>query len=189
MIGFESGELKRFAPLAAAALLMFSLAACSPKPAPTAASSVTGTPAPVPTTAAASVFKIQEGGIQFEVPAGWQAEKRDENRYAVSTPDGAALLIFVPVEDKAQAEKVVADFKQKLQNVKPSGAAKNESRNGLGVRHEGGEADADGTPQRWEVDLISAERPVVVYSQVRRSAPDARRAEAEQIVRSIRKLS
>ncbi len=143
-------------------------------------------PAPIATTEASSVFKIQESGIQFEVPAGWQAEKSDE-KYIVTIPDKSVSLTFMPVEDQAAAEQAVTDFKKKLQNVKPNGAAKKESRNDLNVQQEQGTAQVNGA-QRWAVEIISSDKPIVVYSQVNQNASAARSSEAEHITKSIKKI-
>ncbi|HYE74023.1 MAG TPA: hypothetical protein VEF04_11865, partial [Blastocatellia bacterium] len=128
-----------------------------------------------------------ESGIQFEVPAGWQAEKRDE-QYVVTVPDNSVSLTFLPVDDQAAAEKAVADFKQKLQNVKPSGTAKKESRNDLDVQREQGTGEINGAQQRWNIEIISSEKPIVVYSQISQNAQAARSNEAENITKSIKKI-
>lgn len=167
--------------------LILALASCKSSRTPVANQTPASTaPAPIATTAASSVFKIQESGIQFEVPAGWQAEKSDE-QYVVTIPDNSVSLVFMPVDDQAAAEKAVADFKKKLQNAKPNGAAKKELRNDLNVEREQGTAQMNGTQQRWAIEIVSSEKPVVVYSQVNQNARAARSNEAESITKSIKK--
>jgi hypothetical protein len=188
--------LKFCASIVAIALLGLS-SACGSKTAPTAPEGAASSPAPVATTAAASAFRIQEAEIEFEVPAGWQAEKRDERQYAVSTPDGKVTVIFMPVEDAAEAEKAAASFKEgkqggqgearKLANVKSGGAKKGRTAGGLPTSSEEGTADSGGAPQQWRIDVIEAAKPVVVYSQLDQRATESQRADFEKITKSIRK--
>lgn len=179
--------LKRLAIMAVGALICLA-AACGKKPAPVAENKT-----PANTLSAATTLKIQEAGLQLDVPAGWQAEKRDEQHYAVASPDGAfQAVFFIPagemkftsVDDDPQAKQADEAFKQKWQNIKAEAVRKDATRNGLKMWTQSGTADIDGAPQRWSTEFIQADKLVVVtYTQRGPDTPGA--AELRQSIKKI----
>lgn len=179
--------MKQLVIVAVSALLCLA-AACGKKAAPAAEDK-----APANRLSAATTLKIQEAGLQLDVPAGWQAEKRDEQQYAVTSPDGAFQAVFyIPegqmefkaVEDDPQLKQAVEAFEKKWQNVKTEAVKKDVTRNGLKMWAQNGTADIDGAPQRWTTEFIQADKLVVVtYTQRGPDTPGA--AELRQSIRKI----
>jgi hypothetical protein len=144
------------------------------------------------TSPAATVYRIEEAGVQFEAPAGWRAEKQGEEEYVVTSGDGGVSVTFRPVAAEA-AEKEVAAWRksveEKTQGVRAD-APRVADLGGLKTRTVAGTAEQNGGRVVWSIAAVTdRERGVLVFSQHPQSAAEKHAAALEQLTRSIKKIT
>lgn len=111
-------------------------------------------------------FRHKEGGIQFDLPAGWNAEPNGD-LLQVSVPDKSLHVTFwVAHEDSMDAAVQALDKElgQVLSNIKSDGAPEKSELNGMPVVSGSGSAEVEGAQIHWSIHIIQAKRPVLVLA-------------------------
>jgi hypothetical protein len=191
--------LRRPAPLVTALTLGTALCvvgllftACGSKREPSQAGQPAAEAAASPAASpAATVYRIEEAGIQFEAPSTWKAEKQGDEEYVVTSQDGGVSLTFRPVAAEA-AEKEIAAWRksveEKSQNVRAD-APRVADVGGLKHRTVAGTAEQNGARVVWSVAAVTdREKGVLVFRQSRQDAAEKHAAALDQITESIKKI-
>ncbi|MEW6278523.1 MAG: hypothetical protein AB1758_07885 [Candidatus Eremiobacterota bacterium] len=129
---------------------------------------------------------LEAAGLAVSVPDGWSAAS-EGTHLVVGSGDGAVVLVFMVVEPRDLA-RVISDLHRN--QVRHLGRTRQQAPrsydlNGLAVQEEQG-VSAQG--DLWQLLVVSASRPVVVYTLT--SAQGMARYEAQylQLLRSLRPL-
>jgi predicted Zn-dependent protease len=141
-------------------------------------------------TGAGEVFKHEEGGIQFTVPAGWKTKNEGET-LTVMTPDNALSMSFwVPKnEDYDQAIKEIGtELEKVVKNSKVTEPGKAGTLNGMETYSSSGTGEVEGTEIVWDVSVFKAKKPVFVFSFGRPGDMDKHSKEFEEFSKSIKRI-
>lgn len=168
------------------------LAALSTGSAPMAANAT----APVfqsPTAAKSEdhIYILKKAGIQFEVPKGWKAVTDMYGDLKVSPASkGSGISATFIVPEEGELEKVLTDLRNSLKedDLKLSGERKNETLNGMTNIVESGTGDLDGSLVQWSINVITADKPVVIFSMATVKALDDYVDDYTKLMKSIRKI-
>ena len=177
-----------FIAVCAPASVLFAAFAASPK-------ANTNQPAKTSQPAEAGVYKFKEAGIQFTVPAGWEA-KAEEGAVKVSPKSGGmAQIAFIALpisKDMDDADR--ADlFNTIVEKSKPAGAklgdyVANETMGGMRVSLRPYEGKNNGHEVQGMYFLLSAEKLVSIVLVIDKAAGEALNTDAENIINSVKKI-
>jgi hypothetical protein len=158
-------------------------AACRQQPTPSTLSTPTATPAPTP-------YQLSQAGLQFELPADWTASQASPHTLIVSSPDHELSVSFYEVTEKEQKIAELLNAFDKDHSGVKKGAAKEGTFNGLPHTSQSGEATNTITNKtfEWSLDTLTAKQPLVIYSQVNRTAKDKYRQDYEKLISSLRPI-
>jgi hypothetical protein len=137
-----------------------------------------------------NIFKHEEGGIQFERPAGWKAEPNGE-QMTLSTPDNAlSVVLWVPAEANFQeaAEALDKELSKTIKNVKESGEPRQTTVGGMRTVSMNGTGEVNGAEIQWAVDLIQAKKPVIVLTFAAPGMWEKYQGDYQKFARSIKPL-
>ena len=136
----------------------------------------------------AETFSHEEGGIEFEVPDGWQVQL-DEEVLTLSTPDGTVVFSFwVPEADTWEAA-VDAMFEE-IQNLVEDPDIKHQGDtelNGMPVYEVSGTGLVNEIPTEWAFNLIIAKKPVILLVLSNPKVWEQNRPVVKKFAESIRK--
>jgi predicted Zn-dependent protease len=136
-------------------------------------------------------YTHKEGGIQFDLPAGWKAEPNGD-QMTLSTADGSlSVVIYVASEDnfKEATEALDKELSKTIKNVKESGEPKETKVGGMQTVSQSGTGEVNGTEIQWAVDLIQAKKPVIVLSFAAPGVWEKHQGEYQQFGKSIKPIS
>lgn len=121
-------------------------------------------------SAALKPYTLKEAGLQFEIPDGWKVSTSDKNgllQHSVSSADEEVVFFFVVAEDAPLAEKLWGAYleriKKEMKDVKSEGQ-KQDKFNGMEHLSESGTGEAQGVKMEWSLDVLAADRPVLIFS-------------------------
>ncbi len=137
------------------------------------------------------IYLLKKAGIQFEVPKGWKVVKDMYGDLKVSpATKGSGISATFIVPEEGELEKVLTDLRNSLKedDLKLSGERKNETLNGLTNIVESGTGDLDGSLVQWSINVITADRPVVVFGMATVRALDDYVDDYTKLMKSIRKI-
>lgn len=137
----------------------------------------------------ANIYTHGDGGIQFEVPAGWKAEPNGD-QMTLSTPDNAlSVVLWVPAEENFQeaAEALDRELSKTVKNVKEDGEPKQTTVGGMTTYSQTGTGEVNGTEIQWSVDLIQAKKPVIVLTFAAPGLWEKHQADYQKFARSIKR--
>lgn len=138
--------------------------------------------------AVAETFSHEEGGIEFEVPNGWEVQVDDEV-LTLSTPDGTVVFSFwVPEADTWEAA-VDAMFEE-IQNLVENPDIKHQGDtelNGMPVYEVSGTGLVNEIPTEWAFNLIIAKKPVILLVLSNPKVWEQNRPVVKKFAESIRK--
>ena len=140
--------------------------------------------------AADKTFKHEEGGIQFDAPAGWKSEAEDD-QITVSAPDDSiSIVLWVPEADTFDAalDALDEELAKMVKNIKIDGEAKTDTHNGM--RHAGltGSGKIEGADVLWSVDLLMAKKPVIALTFASPGNFEKHAGDYSKLVKSIKKV-
>ena len=158
-----------------------------------AAEVVTDTEADAPRQAAASVYKFKEGGIQFTLPAGWEARPDPEGAVKVGPKTGGnAQIAFIalPVAADLNADDKASLFDTLVEKSKSAdwqlGEYKdNETMGGmrLALRPYESKNNVHGM-----FFLLSANKLVFIVLAINKAAPATVNSDAETVINTVKKI-
>ncbi|HEX7998395.1 MAG TPA: hypothetical protein VF528_08395 [Pyrinomonadaceae bacterium] len=114
----------------------------------------------------ANIYTHAEGGIQFEVPAGWKAEPNGE-QMTLSTQDSSlSIVLWVPAEDNFDeaVNELDKELGKTITNIKPGGEPRETTVGGMPTFSQSGTGVVEGNQIQWAVDIIKAKKPVIVLT-------------------------
>lgn len=160
---------------------------------PSKATSNTAAPAQQTSTSAsgANIYTHGEGGIQFEVPAGWKAEPNGE-QMTLSTQDSSlSVVLWVPAEDNFEqaVDELDKELGKTISNVKPSGEAKETTVGGMPTFSQSGTGVVEGSQIQWAVDIIKAKKPVIVLTFAAPGVWEKHQGDYQKFAGSIKPVS
>lgn len=133
-------------------------------------------------------FTHKEGGIQFDLPAGWKSNQNGD-QMTLSTADGTvSVVIWVPAGDSFQEATAALDKElgKTIKNMKDNGEPKETTINGMQAVNLSGTGEVDGEAIQWAVDLIKAKKPVIVLTFSAPGASDKHEGAYKQFASSIK---
>ncbi len=140
---------------------------------------------------APKVFKNDDAGIQFELPAGWTAQP-DGNTLTITSPDSSVSVVLWALEEMAGDEalkRLRPELEKTIKNQKVTKPAKKDTLNGMPVVSESGTGEVDGTTIEWTVDLITAKKPLIYLLFAAPGMVDKHADEIARFRKSIKKLT
>ncbi len=150
----------------------------------------TGAPAQQTATSpsGANIYTHAEGGIQFEVPAGWKAEPNGE-QMTLSTQDSSlSIVLWVPAEDNFDqaVEELDKELGKTITNVKPGGEPRETTVGGMPTFSQSGTGVVEGNQIQWAVDIIKAKKPVIVLTFAAPGVWEKHQGEYQKFASSIK---
>ncbi len=147
---------------------------------------------PVSMARAGEIIALDEGGIQFETPTGWQVERRDDGDVFVTTTDSGLIVIFGIVEEDdidTRVDQLKAGMTDRVKNFKSDGEPREVTLNGLKTIGESGSGEIEGEQVQWSIDVIMARKPVLVYSFAATSVWHQHTSEYQALIKSIKRIN
>jgi hypothetical protein len=148
-----------------------------------------------------SVYKANELGIQFVVPAGWQVKKDPNGTVTVSKKDGDGYVVlafssFAPDAStltsdalfKAFAEGIFSNAKKDFGSEFKTGEIGTAPQNGMTMTMQSFSGKQDGADISGVVIVLNATKPVGLYMQATTKLSDSLGKESELLFKSIKKL-
>ena len=132
----------------------------------------------------------KEGGVQFTVPAGWQADG-DGDRLLVHSPDkSVAIVFFVATEDNFEAavNAMTDEVDKIIDNVKVTNKGQEGEHNGMPMYSVSGNGTIDGKAIVWDVTLMAAKRPIIVMGFAEPASWKKNEAAYNALIESIHKV-
>jgi hypothetical protein len=113
--------------------------------------------------AVAETFSHEEGGIEFDVPEGWDVEVNGEV-LTLSIPDGTVVFSFWVPEADTWEDAVDAMFEEMETLIEEADVThEGESElNGMELYEIRGTGKVKGTPTEWSFSLVIAKKPIIV---------------------------
>jgi len=135
-------------------------------------------------------YKHQQAGIQFELPKGWKA-KPDGEILTASTPDDSLQIVFwVPDEDTFDAAVKALDkeLEKTVKKMKTTDKGKSDTHNGMPHYGESGTGEVDGATIDWSVDVLAAEKTVIILTFAAPGIAEKHADDYARFVSSIKKI-
>ena len=142
------------------------------------------------TASGENLYTHAEGGIQFELPAGWKAEPSGD-QMTLSTQDSSlSVVLWVPAEDDFQqaVEELDKELSKTIKNVKPSGEPRETTVGGMSTFSQSGTGVVEGNEIQWSVDIIKAKKPVIALTFAAPGIWEKHQAEYQQFAKSIKRV-
>ena len=164
----------------------------SPTPTPLASVAAV-TPAPV-ANAAPQLFtyKLSKAGLQFEWLEGWRVERLADDSVVVVAPENGLIVHFAETAPDAAQQRVEQYLKGFLQDVAPVKLPKLKEDNFKGMKHlsQSGQVTnaLNGATIEWSVDILEAQTPLVIFSQLNRAYKSKHEASYEKLISSLKRI-
>ncbi len=140
-------------------------------------------------------YTLKEAGLQFEIPDGWKVSTSDKNgmlQHSISSADEEVVFFFVVAEDAAMAEKLWGAYldgvKKEMKDVKSEGQ-KQDKFNGMEHLSESGTGESQGVKMEWSLDVLAADRPVLIFSVIAAASVDKHVDAVGKLLSSMKHLS
>ena len=137
-----------------------------------------------------NVFTHKDAGIQFTVPTGWKA-KPDGEVITVSSADESLQLVFwVPDENTfdAAVKELDKELSKTIKNMKATGKPTTDTHNGMPHYGQVGTGDVEGTTIVWSVDVLGANKPLIVLTFAAPNLFEKHSSDFEKLFGSIKKI-
>jgi hypothetical protein len=133
-------------------------------------------------------YTHKEGGIQFDLPAGWKAEPNGDQMTLSTSDSSLSVVIYVASEDnfKEATEALDKELSKTIKNVKENGEPKETMVGGMQTVSMSGTGEVNGTEIQWAVDLIKAKKPVIVLTFAAPGLWEKHQAEYQEFAKSIK---
>jgi hypothetical protein len=135
-------------------------------------------------------FTHKDAGVQFHLPKGWKA-KPDGEVITVSSPDGSLQVVFwVPDEDTfdAAVKDLDKELAKTIKNIKTTGKPSQDTHNGMAHYGETGTGDVEGTTIAWSVDVLGAQKPLIILTFAAPNLFEKYADDYAKLVNSIKKI-
>ena len=169
--------------------------ACKSTTLPVTSNNVAPTPTPTPVAGASPellIYQLDKAKLQFEWKQGWRVERQADSSVIVAAPDNGLIVHFAETEPNAAYQRATEYLKGFLQDVAPAKLPKLKEDCFKGMKHfsQSGQVTnaLNGATIEWSVDILDAQTPLVIFSQLNR----ARKAEYEaaygKLIGSLRRI-
>jgi hypothetical protein len=135
-------------------------------------------------------FKHEAGGIQFNLPDGWNA-KPDGEVLTVSAPDDTITMVFWVTEAddfEAATEALDAELAKQIKNLKFDGEPKEGKHNEMPHVSVSGSGQIEGQGIAFSADLLMAKKPVIILTFASPENFEKHGSSYMKLVRSIKKI-
>jgi predicted Zn-dependent protease len=141
--------------------------------------------------AAPKVFKHEDAGIQFELPAGWTAQPAGDVLTITASDSSVSVVLWALDNVSADDARKTLDteLNKVMKNQRVTKPATKGILNGMPVVTESGTGEVDGTTIEWSVDLITAKKPVICLYFAAPGIADKHADEIAAFRNSIKKLT
>ena len=169
--------------------------ACKSTTLPLTSNNATPTPTPAVPTAKASpkllTYSLEKAGLQFDWLEGWRVERQADDSVVVAAPDNGLVIHFAETEPNAAEQRVEQYLKGFLQDAAPTKLPKFKQDNFKGMKHfsQSGQVTnaLNGATIEWSVDILEAQTPLVIFSQLNRARKAEHEAAYAKLIGSLRR--
>lgn len=137
-----------------------------------------------------NVFTHKDGGIQFEVPAGWKTEPKGDI-LSIVAPDGSCSIVFWVLDD-ISLEAAVNEVDKRLAKVMTNIQLKDEPKKALFGDMRAlvftGSGAINGQPIGWDASIVAAKKLVLAVSFAEPGSLQRYQAEIQAFFKSMKKL-
>ncbi|MEW6277066.1 MAG: hypothetical protein AB1758_00485 [Candidatus Eremiobacterota bacterium] len=137
-----------------------------------------------------TVMTHEECGVEFVVPAGWNKEE-SEGALAIESGDGKMLVMFLtPPEENFEdaVNNVAAELDKVIQEAQTDGDPEETEVAGMKAVSLTGTGKVDGKEVAWSMDLIGANKPMMVVSIADKEALQDHMEAYQGMVSSFKKV-
>ena len=137
-----------------------------------------------------NVYTHAEGGIQFELPAGWKATPEGDHMTLSTQDNSLSVVLWVPAEGDFQqaVDELDKELGKTIKNIKPSGEPRETTVGGMQTFSQSGTGDVEGNEIQWSVDIIKAKKPVIALTFAAPGVWEKHQGEYQQFAKSIKKV-
>jgi Icc-related predicted phosphoesterase len=137
-----------------------------------------------------NVYTHAEGGIQFELPAGWKATPDGDHMTLATQDNSLSVVLWVPAEDDFQqaVNELDKELSKTIKNVKANGEPRETTVGGMTTYSQAGTGSIEGSEIQWSVDVIQAKKPVIVLTFAAPGVWEKHQGEYQQFAKSIKKV-
>lgn len=116
--------------------------------------------------AGGKTYTHQKSGIQFDLPAGWQAEPDGDDITISSADDALTVIFWVPEEGtfETAVEAIYDEIGKIVKKVKMDGKGKEGTHNGMAYFSASGTGEVEEIPVHWSIDLLQAKKPLIILT-------------------------
>lgn len=144
----------------------------------------------------ATLFKFKEGGIQFAVPAGWDAKPDNDGSVKVSPKTGgSAQIAFValPIPGNMSADDKASFFDALVEKTRSADTTfgeynGNETLGDMKLALRSFQGKNNGHEVEGMYFLLSAAKPVFIVLAVDKAAGAQLRGEIESVINSVKRI-
>ncbi len=135
-------------------------------------------------------YTHEEGGITFDLPAGWKAEP-DGDQLTVSPAGGGVGVVFWVTEEEdfdAATKALGAELGKQIKNLKFDGEPKEDTHNGMEHASVTGSGQVNGQDILFSADILQAKKPVIVLTFGSSDNLHKHAEDYSKLVKSIKKV-
>ncbi|NOT64158.1 MAG: hypothetical protein HOP19_28415 [Acidobacteria bacterium] len=167
--------------------------ACKSTTLPLTSNNTAPTPTPTPSVSPKALsYSLEKAGLQFDWQEGWRVERQADNSVIVAAPDNGLVIHFAETEANAAEPRVEQYLRGFLQDAAPAKLPKFKQGNFKGMKHlsQSGQVTnaLNGATIEWSVDILEAQTPLVIFSQLNRARKAEHEAAYGRLISSIKRL-
>ena len=163
--------------------------------APLSSNNNTATPTPTPAANASPqlfTYKLSKAGLQFEWLEGWRVERQADDSVVVAAPENGLIVHFAETEPNAAQQRVEQYLKGFLQDAAPAKLPRLKEDSFKGMKHfsQSGQVTnaLNGATIEWSVDILEAQTPLVIFSQLNRAYKSKHEASYGKLISSLKRI-
>ena len=152
------------------------------------------TPTPTPAVSASPkllTYSLEKAGLQFDWLEGWRVERQADDSVIVAAPDNGLVIHFAETEPNAAEQRVDQYLRGFLQDAAPAKLPKFKQDIFKGMKHlsQSGQVTnaLNGATIEWSVDILEAQMPLVIFSQLNRARKAEHEAAYAKLIGSLRR--
>lgn len=140
---------------------------------------------------ARDTYTHAEGGIQFELPDGWEAEAEGDQLTVGPEDKSISMVFWVPEGDTFEAalDALDEELAKTVKDAKLDGEAKTDTHNGMKHAGVSGSGKVEGAQVLFSVDVLMAKKPVIILIFAAPGQFEKHASEAGALIKSLKKVA